>query len=108
MSCTLATIAACLSFSNLYVDGGVAILDRKDMQIRPVGTVLDITGRTLYDVAIADTARNPYGRFSLGYVMDMDHLVLTLEGSHLSSIAAPRDRGINSLEMRLRWYPFRR
>jgi len=108
MSCTLATIAACFSFSNLYVDTGISFQDRRTAEIATIEQFRGYDGSLLGSTMYTDRAANPYGRFALGYALDMRSIVVAIEGTHVSSLATSHDRGINSLEVRARWYPFRR
>lgn len=107
MSCTLATLATCFSLANLYVDGGFLVQDRQDVTITRAPIVTTVDGQTLYSNAIEDAARNPYGRLSLGYAIDVSAWTVGLEASHVSSVRAGWDKGVNALELRARWYPFR-
>lgn len=109
MSCALATLATCFTWSSLYVDTGLLYRDRLDVEftdrIKIAGVVNQIPVHAL--VTERETVPNPYGRFAIGYSVDISSVSVGLEASHVSSIRAG-DRGINSLELRARWYPFRR
>src|SRR5690349_3006567 len=108
MSCTLLTLATCFSFANLYIDGGFLVQNREDSYVRKSLEIGTINGQKIYSDEIADAARNPYGRLSLGYAIDLNAWTFGLEAAHVSSVRAGWDRGVNSFEVRARWYPFRR
>ena len=111
MSCALAVLASCFSLAGFYVDGGVSVHDsdidyvvvRHDYEwIANSGyQLLDASSNTNY-------ARNPYGRIALGYEIKFNgrQLTVALEAVHESSIADAHDRGVNSLVLHARWYPF--
>jgi hypothetical protein len=98
---------AWLSLSNLYMDAGIVVQDRGSAEIRQVPLEVPVAGITLHTQAVTDTANNPYGRFSIGYGVNLGSVSLALEGSHLSGLSSKSDRGVNALELRMRWYPFR-
>jgi hypothetical protein len=114
MDCTLATLIACFSWSGLYVDSGVSIQDRGDTYFvtapeyfeRPLTNGVVESGTEVVTREI-DVRRNPYGRFALGYQVNIGSLVLSIEASHKSSLDTSKDRGINSLGISARWFPFR-
>lgn len=108
MSCTIATLATCFSFANLYIDTGVSFQDRRTAEIAVIEEFRGYDGSLIGSTMYTDRAANPYGRLTLGYAIDVRSLTVALEGSHVSSLATSGDRGINSLEIRARWYPFRR
>lgn len=98
MDCALATLhtlIACFSWSNLYLDGGMVFDDINYVEINPV---------TLESVAIE---RNPFGRASLGYELRFKSATFSIEATHTSSLATNADRGVNSIGIKARWYPFR-
>lgn len=94
--CSLYALIACFSWSNLYLDTGLIYEDVKYVEVNPV--TLDV----------ASVPSNPLGRASLGYELRFDSLSIALEASHTSSLATSADRGVNSISLRARWYPFRR
>lgn len=110
MECTLATLIACFSWSNLFIDSGLLYQDAeipyfywKDVSPPPGNGVVE----TAFVSAIGDESQNPYGRLALGYQLDLGNVVMSLELSHVSSLATDADRGVNSLQLRARWFPFR-
>lgn len=114
MECTLATLIACFSWSGLYIDTGVSYQDRGDTHVvsnleqferrLPNGV---IESGTEMVTRVYDVRYNPYGRLALGYQLDFGSLVVSVEASHISSLETDDDRGINSLGIRARWFPFR-
>jgi len=114
MECTLATLIACFSWANLYIDGGLSYQDRGDTHVvsnleqferrLPNGV---IESGTEMVTRVYDVRYNPYGRLALGYQLDFGSLVLSIEGAHRSSLKSDDDRGINSVQLRARWFPFR-
>ena len=95
MECTLATLIACFSWSNLYLDGGVLYNDIRYVEVNPV---------TLETAAVE---KNPFGRAAIGYELKFRSVEFALEASHTSSLATNSDRGANAIGIRARWYPFR-
>lgn len=55
-----------------------------------------------YDIA---QVKNPYGVLEVGWHKDFGPIALEFAGRHESSIPV-NDFGQNTLELRLRWYPF--
>ena len=110
ISCTLQTLLACFSLSGLYVDTGLSYQDSQtphqiwqtNVNRTPSGAI-----ETVKQQVTTDDPFNPYGRLSIGYELQFRSLTLALEASHVSSIKED-DRGINSVGLRARWYPFRR
>lgn len=113
MECSLAALIACFSWSNLYVDGGLLYQDGGEhFTTRNVASAIVVDGSNVTQMdamSIRDIneARNPYGRLSLGYQIDFSNVSWRLEASHISSIATSEDRGINSIAISARWFPFR-
>lgn len=105
MECTLSALIACFSWSGLYVDTG--------LQFHDVGPY----GRTYLDSPNIETpieyrefrlpARNPYGRFAIGFEVTFDSVTWTLAAQHVSSLDTGEDHGVNSVSLGMRWYPFR-
>jgi hypothetical protein len=56
---------------------------------------------------VSTYSENPYGRLALGYEIEFRHISWSLEVAHTSSLASSTDRGINSVQLRAHWYPFR-
>lgn len=116
MSCTLATLAACFSWSGLYVDAGISYQDARIERtvIERTVTQWKAPGFTTIDkdetVSHTEAAANPYGRLALGYSVDFDvnrgRLTISAECFHDSSLADSRDHGINGCGVSGRWRPF--
>jgi hypothetical protein len=114
MECTLAALVACFSWSGFYVDTGIAYADAGErVYVRYVADVLDKESGELiigareqqkYDLS----PRNPFGRFSLGYEINVSRFRVSLEGSHISSLDTGKDRGVNYINLNVRWFPFKR
>ena len=52
--------------------------------------------------------RNPYGSLEVGFETDQDrHLSGSLSFRHLSSMTRGQDFGQNTVEVRVKWKPFR-
>lgn len=107
MECTLATLIACFSWSGLYVDSEVTVLDRgvqtyinRDWWVRD--------GQWNERTRINGRADNPYGRVSIGYQLQFPSVTLSFQAEHTSSLATTDDRGVNGLSIKARWFPFRR
>lgn len=110
MECTLYALLACFSWSNFYVDGGLSVRDRElphqvfeTVVLRSPQVVETITTQRT-----TDEPMNPYGRLALGYELRLSSFTLSLEAAHDSSLDIDTDRGMNSIAIRARWYPFRR
>lgn len=111
--CSLHALIACFSWSNLYLDGGMAWADAgvfiEQVRLDHAYTVGD-TGQfavTTTSTVYSHEARNPYGIVALGYQIDMKSVSWSLEASHQSSTQTGRDRGVNSIVLKARWRPFR-
>jgi hypothetical protein len=59
------------------------------------------------EITSTDEARNPYGRFGLGYEINFQSVTWRIEATHVSSLATSKDRGVNSISINARWFPFR-
>lgn len=106
MECTIATLIACFSWSNLYVDTGLLAQDSGVEDRRATYEWYD-GSYILQRESDSHYAANPYGRLAIGYGFDLRRVSLSLEVAHVSSLATADDRGVNSLQLRARWYPFR-
>jgi len=109
MDCSLAALIACFSWSNLYIDSDVSMLDTSvpHQEWRNFESHHDGIIETGGSMVTVDDPYNPYGRLAIGYGLEFRAVTLSLEVSHISSIATNRDRGVNALSLRMRWYPFR-
>lgn len=106
---TLHALVACFSWSNLYLDGGISYQDTEYPRLE-WATRTNHGGNAIETVTALETVDepfNPYGRLSLGYEMRFRSVTLAIEASHQSSFELD-DRGINSVSLKARWYPFRR
>jgi hypothetical protein len=115
MECSIAALIACFSWSNLYVDTGLSYQDAGIYQsyeeFNSERTVIDglETNSGWTDAKWqAHKAENPYGRLVLGYEINLKPITWRIEASHTSSLAGTHDRGINSVTVSARWFPFRR
>lgn len=101
MECTLATLIACFSWSGLFVDTGIAYQDKGEQW----SGYFHPTDKEPYKTA--NWRHNPYGRFGLGYEIQFRTVRWSIEAIHVSSIATNEDRGVNSIGISARWFPFR-
>lgn len=110
MDCTLAALLSCFSLSGVYIDSGLSVLDSEipaynlsaQQWQAPDQTLLRLEGHL-----VNPKTENPYGRLAIGYEIDFMSVRVAIEASHLSSVATNKDRGINSLSLSMRWFPFR-
>ena len=109
MECTLATLIACFHLSGVYVDTGLLAQDAEFPRLESQTHVTRLPGATETVTERVPTMRaaNPYGRLALGYCLDFRRVSLSLEVSHVSSLSTADDRGVNAVQLRARWYPFR-
>lgn len=113
MECSLAALIACFSWSNLYLDGGLLYQDGGEhfTNSRLTSAIVvdgsNVTQMDVQEVSSVNAARNPYGRLSLGYQIDFESISWRLEASHISSVDTSHDRGVNSIAISARWFPFR-
>lgn len=111
MECTLATLMACFSWSGLFLDSSIQVQDA-GIAYNYTFETWELRGQqwenTRREDIFSDTSQNPYGSVAIGYVVDFPTAQLSLEARHTSSLALEDDKGINSLQLRLRWFPFRR
>jgi hypothetical protein len=117
MECALASLhalIACFNWSNLYIDGGLSYQDVGVTVVQQhwVENYIYISDfapahTSRYSESARSPAENPYGRIALGYQIDFRHVSWSIEIQHISSLATDRDRGVNSVQLRARWFPFR-
>lgn len=93
MECSLSALVLCFSWSNLYIDTSLSYLDVKQQYI------VDGESRVEYI--------SPYGGLTLGFAVPFKDGHVSIEATHISSVATNHDRGINSIGIHARWYPFR-
>jgi hypothetical protein len=107
--CSLFSLIACFSWSNLYLDGGAQFNDY-EMPRQAWTNSVSINGPGVNETISYQTVelerQNPYGRIALGYEIAFPTVSLRLEASHLSSFTA-HDKGLNAISINARWYPFR-
>lgn len=110
MDCSLAALIACFSWSNLFVDTSVVFQDNGIERIFIGDSYVWNDGYQLADHAVAryQFAENPYGKLAVGYQVQINGMTWTLEAAHSSSLTSGKDRGINSLALGVRWFPFSR
>lgn len=98
MSCTLATLIACLKLSNFYVSGGLLTEDVTYVEIDPVTfEVAASPSSTLADVSVGFS-----GELSRQWSFDLRLY------THRSDPFTGADRGVNSGGLFFYWRPFRR
>lgn len=109
MDCTISALIACFSWSGLYIDSDLTMLDASvpHQEWRTFESRHDGIIETGGSMVTVNDAYNPYGRLAIGYGLEFQAVTLSLEVSHISSIATNKDRGVNALSLRLRWHPFR-
>lgn len=112
--CSLTALLACFSMSGFYVDAsiihsnkGAAIVVYDEAAFDTVIKGMPIT--VIYPLArIEENPRNPYGRISVGYDLQLSKsLAMRLDYSHESSLATNADRGEERITVGLTWRPFR-
>lgn len=98
MGCSLAALIACFSWSNLYLESHVSVIDTPVVRYQFDG--VNWTGNNDY--------QNPYAGFAVGFVAPFRNGSVSIEAAHmLSSLENSNDKGINALSLRAQWYPFR-
>lgn len=121
MECALATVQAfisCFSLSNLYLDATTDFIREREPRF-----VESFYGESLYVFpsgggdsflqrnAIREISRNerdiqsPYGRFSLGYEVDLRSVRIDVSAFYQESLAVS-DRAEVGASVRVRWFPF--
>jgi hypothetical protein len=109
MECTLATLVACFSWSGFFVETGIQAQDTHPTRyytetlVRHDGQAYMLAGVRNYEEKLGG---NPYGRFALGYDVEMGPLTWSLEAHHVSSLVTGKDHGVNSVSFNVRWRPF--
>jgi hypothetical protein len=112
MNCTLATLLTCFHLSGIYVDSGLSIDDAgvwvyREERTRYMAPWSNCCISEESSEHRSDYTRNPYGHLALGYQLDLGRYIIHVDAAHESSIATNKDRGINSFEFGVRWFPFR-
>jgi len=110
MECTLATLIACFSWGGFYVDTEMSYQDRavpyhywKNVSPRPRSGVIE----TAFVSTISYEQESPYMRNAIGYQLKFRSVDLSAELFHDSSMKSDKDRGVNGVGIRARWFPFR-
>lgn len=113
MSCSLAMLAACFSWSGFYVDTAIAMQDsgverygeyQREFSIQRPDR---IESGSIHQYAYSRDAQNLYGCLELGYQSRLGpRLTTALAGRHCSSLATNKDRGVNAALLSFRWYPW--
>lgn len=115
MECSLAVLIACFSWSNFFVNGGLAYHDAGYYQELVGRESIYIERQGAYELSSMNDTRiikakteNPYGAISIGWDAEVARnlrmrIVLF---SHESSVTGD-DRGVNSASLNLTWFPFR-
>ncbi len=118
MSCTIATLIACFSWSGLYIDTGVTVQDAgvervestRELVLLSRGPLLGgsfIVGSDQTATTVRHTDRSPYGRLALGYDLEFSpSFRLSLEASRVEPIEG--GRATNGVTLGARWRPFAR
>lgn len=111
MECSLFALITCFSWSNLYIDSDLMILDhgvQSYTQQKDMYAWFDDSFHYIKsDSATRSSADNPYGRLVIGYQVELKTVTLSLQAEHTSSLATDGDRGVNGLAIKARWFPFR-
>lgn len=116
MECTIAALIACFSWSSLYIDAQIEYQDARYEERIETLIHEDVTygfgQRTVTNretfVSSSHEAANPYMRNAIGYQLQFRNLDVAIEAFHDSSMATQKDRGVNGVAIRARWFPFRR
>jgi hypothetical protein len=119
MECSLATLIACFSWSNLYLDTTTDFIRDREPRV-----VESFYGESLYVMPVSggepflernmirelDTTErhinSPYGRAALGYELDLRSIRLDVSAFYQESLAVS-DRGEVGASIKVRWFPFR-
>lgn len=110
--CSIHTLIACFSWSNLFIDSGVAVSDsagyalREDLQVTYWPNP-ETPFETRKVDSVSTYRQNPYGLLAIGYDIDFKSVTWTLQLQHKSSLDTGRDRGFNSIELHMKWHPLR-
>lgn len=116
MECSLFSLIACFSWSNLYVDAQVAFQDARYAERTEIVTREEImygfgqptlNSSETWMASRSHEAANPYMRNAIGYQITFRQIDVAAEIFHDSSMATNRDRGVNGIAIRARWFPFR-
>lgn len=111
MECTLATLIACLSWSNLYLDAQISYQDRSVPYHEWVsmGTSTSQSGliESTWLSTISNENENPYLRNAIGLRLPFRSIDVSAECFHDSSMSSDRDRGVNGCAIKAQWFPFR-
>lgn len=109
--CSLFSLIACFSWSNLYLDAHVDMLDMPTYSYswEIVDTKYPWGVERVWQPNEVRKYANPYGGYGIGFEIPMRNASISLEVSHmLSSMDSGKDKGINAVSLRFRWHPFSR
>lgn len=109
MECAIATLQAfiaCFSWSGLFIDTGVEISDQRSTRYISDRYFEDGV-YTRFEEWEYSYNRNPFGRFGIGYEVNIGAMTWSIEAKHTSSLDTTKDRGLNAITINARWYPFR-
>lgn len=109
-SCTIATLIACFSWSNLYIDGGLSYQDSDfpRQELRTHVNRLPGVIETVTQFETVDDPYNPYGRAALGYEFAFKGITFSAEAWYSGSFDDAGARAVKGVSLKARWYPFRR
>jgi hypothetical protein len=111
MECSLAALALCFSWSNLYVDAQISYQDRSVPyhEWAYMGSAVARSGlvESTWLSKISYENENPYMRNAIGFRLPFRAVDITAEVFHDSSISSTKDRGVNGFALRAQWFPFR-
>jgi hypothetical protein len=109
MECTIAALIACLSWSNLYLDGGLSYQDsdfpRQEWRTH-VNRLPGVT-ETVTQLETVDEPYNPYGKAAIGYEFRFRAVVLSTEAWYSGSFDNNGGPAIKGLNLYVRWHPFK-
>lgn len=114
MECSLFALIACFTWSSFYVDAGLAYQDAGIYVVHEGYSTATLAHDGLVETSsihrrvVQNFVDNPYGRIALGYELSFHAASIRVEAMHISSLATNEDRGVNSIAINARWYPFKR
>lgn len=110
LTCTLQTLIACFSWSNLYLDGGLIYQDSDlpRMEWRTHVNRLPGVTETVSQFETVDDPFNPYGRIALGHEFSFRTVTVSAEAFYRGSFEDSGAPAVKGLELKARWYFLRR
>jgi hypothetical protein len=98
MECSLVALVACFSWSGFYIDSGLSYVDVTYSEVELHGSEVEYVARS----------HNPFGKLGIGFQLNLSpNFLAEVELAHASSLKTQDDRGVNSISLNVRWYPFR-